>query len=256
MVLKGKVALVSGASCGIGRAIAEALAEAGSDVALNYFSDPEEAEQVAAKVRSLGCRAALCHGDVADAATAAGFVNSAVRELGPIDIAVSCAAFSERAPFFEADVDRFRRTIDVTMWGAFHLFRATARQMISQGWGGTIVGISSPHAYLPVPNSMAYNMATAALDQMAQTAAIELISHRIRVNLVHPGWVDTPGERTFTSDSDIDDAAKLPWGRLGTPEEIARAVVFLCDPASDYVTGSSILVDGATTLQGLAQRSA
>jgi glucose 1-dehydrogenase len=96
---------------------------------------------------------------------------------------------------------------------------------------------------------MAYNMAKAALDQMARTAAAELIPHRIRVNLVHPGWIDTPGERKFTSDEEIAQKAKeLPWGRLGKPEEIARAVVFLCDPASDYMTGTSLLVDGGYSL--------
>src|SRR6187401_2009541 len=95
----------------------------------------------------------------------------------------------------------FRRTIDVTMWGAFYGVRASAQQMIKQGKGGSIVVVSSPHAVIPIPTAMAYNMAKAAIDHMARTAAIELVSHRIRVNLVHPGWIDTPGERKhFTED--------------------------------------------------------
>ena len=94
--------------------------------------------------------------------------------------------------------------------------------------------ISSPHAYNAIPRSMAYNMAKAAIDQMARTAAIELAEHKIRVNIVTPGWIDTPGERKFFNDEAIRAAgAKLPWQRLGTPQEIARGVVFLCDPASD-----------------------
>jgi glucose 1-dehydrogenase len=96
---------------------------------------------------------------------------------------------------------------------------------------------------------MAYNMAKAALDHMARTAAVELLEHRIRVNLVHPGWIDTPGERMLASDDAIATAAEqLPWRRQGRPEEIARAVLFLCDPASDYITGSSLLVDGGFTV--------
>jgi glucose 1-dehydrogenase len=135
------------------------------------------------------------------------------------------------------------------MYGAFHLFRAAARQMIEQQHGGALVTISSPHAFAPVPTSMAYNMAKAAIDHMARTAAVELLEHRIRVNVVHPGWIDTPGERAYAGEAELEKAgAALPWGRLGRPEEIARAVVFLCDPASDYITGSSLLVDGGITL--------
>jgi glucose 1-dehydrogenase len=135
------------------------------------------------------------------------------------------------------------------MWGAFHIVRAATRQMIRQGRGGAIVCVSSPHAFLAVPNAMAYNMSKAAIDQMARTAAIELVDHRIRVNIIHPGWTDTPGERKYASDEFIKKAgAKLPWGRLAQPEEIARGVVFLCDPASDYLTGTSIGIDGGNTL--------
>jgi glucose 1-dehydrogenase len=102
---------------------------------------------------------------------------------------------------------------------------------------------------------MAYNMAKAAIDQMARTAAMELAAERIRVNVVTPGWIDTPGERKFTSDEVIASAGqKLPWKRLGKPEEIGRGVVFLCDPASDYITGSAMLIDGGITLPWWANR--
>jgi glucose 1-dehydrogenase len=240
---------VTGGSRGIGRATAEALAAAGADVAISYFSHGDEAEAVADAIRAKGRRALLCPGDVANREVVEETVAQVVREWGRLDIAIANAAFSERELFHEANLERFHRVIDVTMWGAFHVFRSAATQMIAQEAGGVLIGVSSPHAYIPVPTSMAYNMAKAALDQMARTAAVELAPHRIRVNLVHPGWVDTPGERKFSSDEEIARAAKeLPWGRLGKPEEIARAVVFLCDPASDYMTGSSLLVDGGFTL--------
>jgi glucose 1-dehydrogenase len=249
LTLQGKIAFVTGASRGIGRGIAVAFAHAGADVALNFHSHGEEADDVAAKIRATGRRVLLCPGDVADNAAVEGMIEHVVREFGRLDIAVGNAAYTQRELFHEADLAAFHRTIDVTMWGAFHVFRAAARQMILQGDGGNLVGISSPHAYLPIPTSMAYNMAKAAMDQMARTAALEMIEHRIRVNLVHPGWIDTPGERSRAGDDEIAAAAaKLPWGRMGLPDEIARAVVFLCDPASDYITGSSILVDGGFTL--------
>lgn len=249
MVLQDKVALITGGSRGIGRATAIALAKAGADVAISYYSHSEEAEAVADAVRATGRRALLCPGDVANREVVEEAIARVVLELGRLDIAVTNAYFSERELFHEANLEKFHRVIDVTMWGAFYAFRAATRQMIDQGGGGVLIGISSPHAYIPMPTSMAYNMAKAALDQMARTAATELIPHRIRVNLVHPGWIDTPGERKFTSEEEIAQKAKeLPWGRLGKPEEIARAVVFLCDPASDYMTGTSLLVDGGYSL--------
>jgi glucose 1-dehydrogenase len=254
-VLEGRVAIVTGASRGIGRATAVALAEAGCHVAVNYRSHAQEAEEVAAACRAHGVRALVAQADVAHREAVEALVTETVRQFGRLDIAVSNACYSDREPFYEADLEGFARTIDVTMWGAFYLLRAAARQMISQGGGGSIVVVSSPHAFIAVPRSMAYNMAKAAIDQMARTAAIELVEHRIRVNIVHPGWIDTPGERKFASEEQLRRAAaKLPWGRMGRPEEIARGVVFLCDPASDYITGSALAIDGGITLPWWANR--
>ncbi|HEX3997956.1 MAG TPA: SDR family oxidoreductase [Pirellulales bacterium] len=249
MSLTDKSALVTGASRGIGRAIAIGLAEAGADVAINFHSHPEEAEETAAEVGRAGRRALLLQADVADYTAVEAMVARTVAEFGRLDVAVSNAAYSDREPFYEADLAGFRRTVDVTMWGVFNLLRASARQMIAQGDGGAIALVSSPHSYIPVPRSMAYNLSKAAVDQMSRTAAIELVDHRIRVNVVHPGWTDTPGERKFATEEKLQRAAAvLPWKRMGRPDEMARAVVFLCDPASDYITGAELLVDGGSTL--------
>lgn len=254
-VLAGQAAIVTGASRGIGRGIALALAEAGANVGINFRSHPEEAEEVAAEIRKLGREALSLQADVADRDAIARIVQEAVERFGRLDIAVSNAAYSDREPFYEADLSGFERTVNVTMWGAFNLLWAAARQMISQGGGGSIVLVSSPHAYVPVPRAMAYNMSKAANDQMARTAALELVDHRIRVNMIHPGWIDTPGERKFASEEALErGGSKLPWGRMGRPEEVARGAVFLCDPASDYMTGSSILIDGGITLPWWANR--
>ena len=127
--------------------------------------------------------------------------------------------------------------------------------MIKQGQGGAIVFISSPHAHVAMPTCMAYNMAKAALDQMARTAAVELFAQKIRVNIIHPGWTDTPGERKFFSDEILQQAASmLPLKRLAQPEEIARGVLFLVDPASDYITGSTVAIDGGTQLPWWSKR--
>jgi len=259
-ILENQVAIVTGASQGIGLACGIALAEAGASVAFNYRERPHEAPAAVAQIARSGGRAILVQADVAEQSEVERAVRETVAAFGRLDIAVSNAAYSDRQPFHDADMSGFRRTIDVTMWGAFHLLRAATRQMIGQASaggriGGALVVISSPHAYVAVPQSMAYNMAKAAIDQMARTAAIELTEHRIRVNIVTPGWIDTPGERKFASEETIGRAgAKLPWKRLGTPAEVARGVVFLCDPASDYITGSSLVIDGGITLPWWANR--
>jgi len=254
-VLAGKSAFVTGASRGIGRAIAIALAEAGADVGINFRSHPEEADEVVQAIRQLGREAIPLQADVADRQAMERSVRNTAERFGKLDIAVSNAAYSDRELFYEADLAGFERTVNVTMWGAFNLLWASARQMIAQGGGGSIVLVSSPHAYVPVPRAMAYNMSKAANDQMARSAALELVEHRIRVNMIHPGWIDTPGERKFASEEALErGGAKLPWKRMGRPDEVARGAVFLCDPASDYMTGSSILIDGGITLPWWANR--
>jgi glucose 1-dehydrogenase len=253
--LRGQAALVTGASAGIGRATAIALAENGADIALNYLTLPEAAEGAAKKIESLGRRALLCPADVSDQAAVEAVVQRAVKELGRLDILVTSAVFSERELFWQADMAGFRRTIDVSMWGVFYALRAAANQMIRQGTGGNVVVIGSPHAHVAMPSSMAYNMAKAAADIMAKTAALELVRHNIRVNIVHPGWTDTLGERKFFTEEALKTAsANLPLGRMCQPEEIARGVLFLVDPDSSYITGSTLSIDGGSQLPWWSKR--
>jgi len=254
-VLEDKIAIVTGASRGIGRATAIALSQAGAHVAVNFYSHDDEAAEVVESIEGTGREALLVQADVASWDATQEMVAKTVERFGRLDIAVANAAYSDRELFHQADMEKFRRTVDVTMWGALHLLRAATEQMIHQGGGGTIVAISSPHAYLAVPRSMAYNMSKAALDHMVRTAAIELADHRIRVNTIYPGWIDTPGERKFATEEEIQTGAeKLPWNRLGRPDEVARGVVFLADPASDYITGSALAIDGGISLPWWAAR--
>ena len=253
--LAGKVALVTGASSGIGRASAVKLAEAGADVALNYLTMPEGADAAAREIEKLGRKALLFRVDISDQTAVEGMVADAAAKLGRIDVFVSSAVYSDRESFLTADMAGFRKTIDVTMWGAYYALRACCNQMVKQGQGGSAVMISSPHAQIAFPLCMAYNMAKAALDQMMRTAAAELLPHKIRVNSVYPGWTDTPGERKYFSDEAIYQAAKgLPWGRLASPAEIARAVLFLAEPGADYITGTVLHVDGGLFLPWWSKR--
>jgi len=253
--LAGKVALVTGASSGIGQATVVALARAGADVAVNYNSNDAAAEQTAAEVRRLGRNVTLHKVDVSDQPAVDRMVADAVARLGRLDVFVSSAVYSSREPFLTADLAKFRKTLEVSLFGAYYCLRAACNQMVKQGQGGSAVIVSSPHAQIAFPNAMAYNIAKAGLDQMMRSAARELLRHKIRVNGCYPGWTDTPGERNFFTEDQIKEGAKgLPWGRLATSEEVARAIVFLLDPASDYITGSILHVDGGLFLPFWSKR--
>ncbi len=250
--LRGQVALVTGAAGGIGGATALMLAQNGADVALNDLKPPEA---VAKQIEALGRRALRCPLDVSDQAAVEAMASRLVAELGRIDILVTSAVYSDREYFWKADMAGFRRTLDVSMWGAFYALRAATGHMIRQGTGGNVVMIGSPHAHVAMPSCMAYNMAKAAVDQMARTAALELVGHKIRVNIVHPGWTDTPGERKFFTEDMLKTASTgLPLGRLCHPEDIARGVLFLVDPDSSYVTGTTLSIDGGSQLPWWSKR--
>ncbi len=254
-VFAGKVALVTGASSGIGRATALQLAEQGADVALNYWTMHEAAEETKAAIHKLGRKAIGFCVDVSDLAAVEEMVSQIVVQLGKIDLLVTAAVYSDRAPFHSADLKGFHQTIDVSLWGAYHVLRACTNTMLAKKQGGAVVIVSSPHAVIPYPNCMAYNIAKAGLDMMAKTAAIELISHKIRVNIFHPGWTDTPGERKFFSEDTISQAGKtLPMGRLATPDEMARGIVFLLDPRNEYMSGITLTMDGGLHLPWWSKR--
>jgi glucose 1-dehydrogenase len=243
--LEGKVALVTGANRGIGRSSALCLAEEGADVVVNYHTHADEAQEVVRAITKMGRRSLAWQADVADRAEVKQIVGAAVQNLGKIDIAVANAAYSVRQPVIEARWKDVERVFAVSQFGVFHTCQIASQQMVSQGQGGKIIIISSIHAELPFANSAAYNMAKAAINQLAATMANELAPHHINVNVINPGWIDTPGERQFATEEDIQHGARrIPWGRLGTPHDIGRCVVFLSSDDADYVTGSCLRADG------------
>ena len=249
MSLEGRVALITGANRGIGEGCALELARRGADIAVNYRSHGEEAEAVAEEIRRLGRRAIVLQGDVSDRQKDEEMVRATVSELGSLDILVANAAASVRKPFVDLTEEDLRFTIDVCLWGVIHCCQFAARQMVAQGRGGNIVVVSSVHAVLPIKNSLPYNTAKAGINHMARTMASELVGEGIRVNILEPGWIDTPGERTFSSEDEIKEAGqRLPMSRLGTIEEIGKGVAFLASDDASYVTGSTLRVDGGFVL--------
>jgi glucose 1-dehydrogenase len=251
----GKTALVTGSSKGIGRAVALELAKGGANVAVNYSSSRKEAEEVGQLIEQVGGKPLLVGCDVSDQEAVERMVQQTVDTFGGLDIFVSNAAYSDRQIMVEADMKGFRRTIDISMWGAFHGVRASAQQMIRQGKGGAITVVSSPHALIPFPTAMAYNMAKAAIDHMARTAAMELIKYGIRVNIFHPGWIDTPGERKFFTEEQLEAGAQsLPMKRLGTSEEMAVGICFTLSDYAAYMAGSTMTMDGGVQLPWWSKR--
>jgi glucose 1-dehydrogenase len=252
----GKTALVTGSSKGIGRAVAVELASGGANVTVNYSSSKGEAEETAALVEQAGGKALVVGCDVSDQAAVEDMVAQTVKKFGGLDIFVSNAVYSDRQLMIEADMKGFKRTVDVSMWGAFFGLRASAQQMVKQGRGGAICVISSPHAVIPFPTAMAYNMCKAAIDHMARTAAIELVKSGIRVNVFHPGWIDTPGERKFFSEEQLQEGGRqMPLGRLGTAEEMAFGVCFTLSEQGSYMTGSTMTMDGGVQLPWWSKRT-
>lgn len=246
---------MTGASSGIGIATASALADQGADVAINYLTYPEAASDVCSQIKAKGKKAKLYQVDVSDYEKVDAMTRDIVKDFGRIDLLVTCAVYSDREAFYNCDLDGFRKTIDVTMWGAFNALRAVTNRLIEQGEGGSIVLIGSPHAVVPTANCMAYNMAKAAVDHMAKTAACELVDHNIRVNIVRPGWTDTLGERKFFNEEQLKEGARgIPAGRLAHPDEIARGVLFMLADESEYINGSTLAIDGGVSLPWVDKR--
>ena len=250
-MLAGKVALVTGAGRGIGRGCALELARAGADVVVNDRPDSPDLAGLVDEIESLGRQ---CFPVAEDAFSRAGcqrIFDQAMEAVGRLDILISNPAFSQRSAFLEYPEDLWEKTLQGTLTAGFHMSQIVARSMVERGEGGKITFISSVQGETPAALSVAYNAAKAGLNHMMRTIAMELAPSRINVNAIEPGWIDTPGERiTFTEEAINEQAAQLPWGRLGTPADIGHAAVFLSSPAADYITCTVLPVDGGIRYRG------
>jgi len=249
MLLEGKVAIVTGASRGIGRATAVELARHGAAVVLNAFAaaDGGEAagEEALAEVREVGGQGVLVDGDVADPATGERLVEAAVQHFGRLDIHVSNAGICPFHAFLDMPVELFRKVVDVNLEGAYFTTQAAARQMVSQGEGGAIIAVSSISALVGGGMQTHYTPTKAGVHSLMQSVAIVLGPHGIRCNSVMPGAILTDINRDDLTPDKLDYFGKrIPLGRIGEPVDVAKCVVFLASDLASYVTGASLLVDG------------
>ncbi|MCJ7625488.1 MAG: glucose 1-dehydrogenase [Anaerolineaceae bacterium] len=248
--IKNKAALVTGASRGIGRGIAICLAEEGADVVVNYRTQSQEAEEVARMVEQKGRRAMIWQADVADRDAQQRMFEAAAEEFGSIDIVVANAGINTPGKVIDLDWEDALRVFEVTMFGVFHTCQFAAQLMVAQSKngreGGKIIIISSIHEEMAVPASAPYNMCKAAVNHLARTMAIELAPYHINVNSINPGRIDTPSTRSFfENEKQMHKADRhIPWGRMGTSEEIGKAAAYLASSDADYVTGANIRIDG------------
>ncbi len=249
----GRVALITGGSQGIGKGIALSLAEEGAHIVVNYRSNLAEAQATAEAIRNLGGEVLICQADVADRQSVRRMFDGAVEQFGRIDIVVANAAYSDRELVVDAKWENVLRTIEVSQFGVFHTCQFAAQHMIEQPLTGKsrgkIIIISSILAEFAPPANAAYNMAKAAINHLGVTMASELAASKINVNMINPGWIDTPGERKYATDEEMNAGARrIPWNRLGVPEDIGKAVAYLASDDADYVTGSTLRIDGGLLL--------
>jgi L-rhamnose 1-dehydrogenase len=247
MLLKDKVVVVTGASRGIGRAIAVGCAEHGADVALNFEGDDAAAAAaaVAAEIRALGRRALALPGDITQPATAAALVEAATAELGGVDVCVANAGICPFHAFLDLPPELLRRTMAVNYEGTFYVAQAAANRMKAQGRGGAIIAISSISKLVGGEFQSHYTPTKAAQHALMQSAAIALGRFGIRCNSILPGTIVTDINRAdLTPEKTATFERRIPLGRLGQPGDIAGPVVFLASDLARYVTGAEILVDG------------
>jgi NAD(P)-dependent dehydrogenase (short-subunit alcohol dehydrogenase family) len=248
--VKGKVALVAGAGGGIGGAGAEGLAREGAAVVCADI-DAAEAEATAARIRAAGGRAGAIALDVRDRAVVDAAVASTVREFARLDVLLDCAGVSHGGTFLDLDHSEWERVIAVNLTGMFHLGQAAARQMVRQGGGGSIINVTSQLAEVARPERAAYVASKGGGRSLTHAMALDLAAHGIRVNAIAPGPTLTGLTRASYGDSERRRAtiAQIPLGRLGDPQDLVGAILFLASDESRWTTGSTVTVDGGYNAQ-------
>lgn len=246
--LEGKTALVTGASRGIGREVAIALGAAGADLAL-VARGAQGLEETAALVRERRAgRVVTIQADISDAGAVAAAVERTVAELGRVDAAVVNAGVQNVKPFLEMSDAEWRTIIDTNVIGSLLTVRAVGSQMIAQG-GGSIIAMGSIYGLVGAWGNSVYCLSKGALMQFVKALSIEWARHKVRLNSICPGWIETDLTAPYQQDEKMVKAAlrTIPLHRFGRPEDIGPAAVYLASDASSYVTGQAIVIDGGQT---------
>ena len=255
--LAGQVALVTGANSGIGKAVAIGLGKAGADVIVNYVADATSAEAVAEEIEATGNRAIAVKADISKEAEVQAMFRQIIERFGTLHILVNNAGLQRDAAFAEMTLEQWNFVIGVNLTGQFLCAREAAREFKRRGVdpkvsaaAGKIICMSSVHEVIPWGGHANYAASKGGVMQLMKSMAQELAPFRIRVNSVGPGAIRTPINRAAWSTPEAYAALMklVPYQRIGEPEDIAQAVVWLASDASDYVTGTTLFVDGGMTL--------
>ena len=246
MLLRGKTLVVTGGNSGIGAAIVRAAAAEGANVVVDYVVRPEDTDEIVTAIEQLGGHAVGVQADVTKAGELHKMVRTAVDTYGRLDVLINNAGIETRTGILDTTEEDYDRVMAINLKSAFFGTQFAAKQFIAQGEGGIVINISSVHEDWPMPGNVAYCVSKGGMRMLARTAGVELGMHGIRVVNVCPGAVATPINQATTDDPEQLEKLRstIPLGRLAQPEDIADVVVFLASGGNDYMTATSVFIDG------------
>jgi glucose 1-dehydrogenase len=249
--LQNKVAIITGAATGIGKAIALAMSREGAAVVVDYVGGPNAANAAVQAIQKQGGKVLAVPADVSNPDQVNQLVQKTVEAFGRVDILVNNAGIEHKYPFTDYPLEMWQKIMAVDLTGPFLCAQAAAKAMIRQGGGGRIINTSSVHEDLPMPTNAPYCAAKGGLRMLMRTIAVELAPHQITVNNIAPGAIYTPIDADVESNAQIQKKlmAEIPLGRWGKPEEVAEMAVFLASESAAYCTGGTYFVDGGMIRQ-------
>jgi len=244
--LQGKTALVTGSSQGIGQGVAIRLAQEGANVIINYHSNPKGADDTLAQVKAAGSDGLSVQADLAHLDQIDSLIQQSVDKFGQIDILVNNAGLEKNAPFWQVTEADYDLVLEVNLKGVFFTTQAFVKHLMARNAPGRVINMSSVHEELPFPHFASYCASKGGLKMLCRDLAIELAPYNITVNNVAPGAIETPINTALLNDKAKLDAllSNIPLRRLGKPADVSGAVVYLASSDADYVTGTTLIVDG------------